>query len=308
MLRSEFQSTKLKLQIVISVNSIILSHEEVSELEKFCDKLIYFSENLGGDTNINLGFVTALSEQADFLWILSANDLLLPGATKKILIALEVLKSDMLIISSTQRNHDGSLRDVFYGEGTEMPLGLISAVIYKCSVFRESFASALKFAWTGWGQLSVIQNALFEAKSLSFEIVDEKFIYERNMDALPYNQFKKNQSNYRHSFFGYPLVVTLLFGSDKRTQNKIIRHWLWNNWYKIGFFKKGHSPYLDSGETARDVFWTEDLARPLIVRSGLLSPLLFVIGNLAIISTWQDNQFFRAVKARIYPKQNIRAR
>ena len=302
-LRTEFQSREIQLWIAISVNSVNLSDQDLSELENLSDKLIHFSENLGGDTNINLGFISALSEQADFFWILSANDVLLPGAARKVQTALENSKADMLIISSSRNEQLGFLESAFSGASTQLPLGLISAVIYRCSVFRESFASALKFAWTGWGQLSVIQNALFAVNSLSYEIINEDQIYERGSDTSSDEQLKKNQSNYRHSFFGYPLVVALLFRSDKRIQNKIIRKWLWGNWYKIGFYKKGHSPYLESGETNRDVFWTEALARPFILKSGLASPLLYMFGNSVALAQLQDKKLLRLAKDIVYPRQ-----
>ena len=183
-----------------------------------------------------------------------------------------------------------------------MPLGLISAVIYRSQIFRDSFASSLKFAWTGWGQLSVIQNTLFEVGSISFEIIDETYIYDRDSDFSMPDQLLRNQSNYRHSFFGYPLVVSLLFNSDKKVKNTIIRQWLWNNWYKIGFFKNGHSPYRALGETAKDVFWTGNLARPLILRSGVLSPVLYLLGVSPILSNIHGIRLFQRIKRRLYRK------
>lgn len=299
-LRTEFESTLLDLVVVISVNSVSLSQTDLTQLKNSCDKLIYFPENLGGDTNINLGFVSALREKADYFWILSANDTLIPGASRLVLKAVENLNSDLLIISPSS-NPPGTLQNAFSGKSAQLPLGLISAVIYNCSIFRESFASSLKFSWTGWGQLSVIQNALFELKTLSYEVIDQACVYDRSTDSNSSEQLKRNQSNYRHSFFGYPLVVTLLFGSNKRIQNRIIRQWLWSNWYKIGFFRKGHSPYLATGETVKDAFWTETLAKPFIIRSGLLSPLLYILGNTSLISKMQHNSLLRLAKSRIYP-------
>jgi hypothetical protein len=301
-LKNEFHGSSLELKVIISVNSVNLSQEDICELNESCDTLIYLPENLGGDTNINLGFIWALREHADFFWVLSANDLLRPGAVNFIERAIENCSTDLLVVSSSMTNSKGSFENAFLGKGAELPLGLISAVIYRSEVFREAFASSLKFAWTGWGQLSVIQNTLFEVGSISYEIIDVRHIYDRVTNFSEPDQLIRNQSNYRHSFFGYPLVVSILFNSDEKMKNRIIRHWLWNNWYKIGFFKKGHSPYQAAGETAKDVFWTGNLARRTILRSGVLSPVLYLIGVLPIISKMQGIRVFQEIKTRMYRK------
>lgn len=291
----------LEVKVVISINGVALSPEDSQLIEKSCDELIFHHENLGGDLNINLGYLRALSENADLCWILSANDELKISGIKILLDKLVSLDSDMLIISFKNSAHSGTLTNAFEGEGNLLPIGLISSTIYKTNKFKNSFANSLKFSWTGWGQLAVIQNALFEFGSLSYDIIDEDKVYNRRSQSVLSEQLEINQFSYRHSFFGYPLLISLLFSHDEKLKKKIIRKWLSANWYKIGFFKEEKT--LNRGNTATkiDVFWTEPLSRSAILFSGIFSPILYVLGNLRFISKLHRYSFFRKIKKKITP-------
>jgi hypothetical protein len=94
------------------------------------------------------------------------------------------------------------------------------------------------------------------------------------------------------------LVIALLFGDRKALRNRIIRDWLKSNWYKIGYFNQGHSPYSEEGFTTKDVFWTGPLSKQFIVKSGPLSPFLYFVGNLGLIYKQRDNKLLVAVKKR----------
>jgi hypothetical protein len=298
----------LEIKTVISVNGVELSSEEIRQIEDSCDELICHRENLGGDLNINLGYLRALLENVDFYWVLSANDELNANSIESLLEKIIKLDADMLIIGYKNSKHTGILNNAFQGEGNLLPIGLISSTIYQTHKFKRSFANSLKFSWTGWGQLSVIQNSIFEFGSLSYELVEEDKIYNRTAKTSISEQLRINQSSYRHSFFGYPLVVALLFSQDKSLQNKIIRKWLSTNWYKIGFFRGGKSSYVEHNGTGYDVYWTERLSRGLILHSGVFSPVLYAIGNLTFIYKLHRIPFFQAVKKRIVLKNYLEQR
>lgn len=283
-LRKEFDSLKVSLQVIISVNGVQLTPQEIENLKDACDRLIIFDQSLGGDTNINLGFLLALQERSDFFWILSANDTLLASSGSELQSAIENLDFDFLIIGNPSNALSGSLLNAFSGEGIQLPIGLISAVIYRTEVFKEAFANSLKYAWTGWGQLSVLQNTLFERSELKYKLVDEKKIYDRIPTASIEFQRENNKSNYRHSFFGYPLIISLLFKEDQKSRNKLIKKWLLANWYKIGYFKTGSSPNQALGHNAKDAFWTGPLSRPYILKSGPFSPILYFLGHFPFLS------------------------
>jgi hypothetical protein len=86
---AEIQNSRVKnafmLKIYISVNGVSLPREQYNELEKSADFLNYFSDPLGGDTNINQGFLKALEIKPDYFWILSANEFLVDGSINYIL-------------------------------------------------------------------------------------------------------------------------------------------------------------------------------------------------------------------------------
>ena len=302
-LRAEFNSVKMDIRVVISVNGVKLTAKDIENLENSCHKLIIFKENLGGDTNINLGFLCALEENADFLWILSANDTLLIGAGCAIQSAIENMDSDFLLIGKSNGGPSGILTNAFSDESANLPLGLISAVIYRSAAFKEAFASSLKFAWTGWGQLSVIQNALFGGKELKYEMVNEQIIYDRAPKTSIAQQLETNQSNYRHSFFGYPLLIALLFEGDKKLANRLIRKWLWANWYKIGFFKNGNSPYQLGRHSAHDAFWTGPLSKPYILKSGMTGSILYLLGHIPFITLTQKFPFLTKSLSSIFKER-----
>ena len=298
----EFQS-EIQVTTIISVNAMDLTNNELIMLKESCDTLIYHRENLGGDININLGYLRALSEGADFYWVLSANDALIESGIKDILREVIDMNADLLIIGNSNSQLTGDLDNVFIGDGPLLPIGLISSVIYKTEKFKNSFASALKFAWTGWGQLSVIQNAIFEHGSLSYKIISENIVYNRNSTIEISEQWERNKTNYRHSFFGYPLLATLLFENDKRIKRKILREWLGSNWYKIGFFKDGKSPYNANIISTSDAFWTGPLSKNPILFSGLYSPILYFAGNLKLIYKLRRFSFFNYIKTNIVQKK-----
>jgi hypothetical protein len=290
----------IEIKIIISVNGVELSCEELRQMEDSSDELIFHRENLGGDLNINLGYIRALSENADFYWVLSANDELNANGMESLLERIIKLDADMLVIGFKNSKHTGILDNAFQGDGELLPIGLISSTIYQTHKFKRSFANSLKFSWTGWGQLSVIQNAIFEHGSLSYELIEEDSIYNRKTKASISEQLRINQSSYRHSFFGYPLIVALLFSQDKPLQKKITRKWLSTNWYKIGYFKEGKSSCVEHSATGYDVYWTERLSRGLIIYSGVFSPVLYAFGNLRFIYKLHRFPFIRAIKNRFF--------
>lgn len=305
-LRAEFDSLKVSLQVIISVNGVQLTPKEIANLEDACDRLIIFDESLGGDTNINLGFLLALQEHSDFFWILSANDTLLASSGSKLQSAIEDLEFDFLIIGNPNNRLSGSLSNAFSSEGIQLPIGLISAVIYRTEVFKNAFANSIKYAWTGWGQLSVLQNALFERSVLKYELVDEKKIYDRIPTTSIEFQIERNKSNYRHSFFGYPLIISLLFKEDQKSRNKLIRKWLLANWYKIGYFKTGRSPNQALGQSAKDAFWTGPLSRQYILKSGPFSPLLYFFGHIPFLDISRRFVFTKRLHSVLFTKDKNR--
>jgi hypothetical protein len=293
------------LDIVISVNGTTLSEDDVDSLQLVSDRLHYISESIGADTNINLGYLESLRSQSDYLWILSTNDVLHEDAMQNVLGAIESGEPDIFIIGKNHFSLSGKLTNAFMDDAAILPIGLISAVIYRTEKFKDSFASAIKFSWTGWGQLSVIQNTLFEEKSLSYQVLQESLIYDRSSDISYESQLEKNQTFYRHSFFGYPLLVSILFKHDKSLRNSIIREWLNINWYKIGYFKvrKSKAGLIES--PYKNAYWTQQLSKKYIIFSGFFSPVIYLIGNLSFIFSLRNYKILQKIKLYLTQKSEI---
>lgn len=294
---------EVNITIVISVNGVNLNQNDLKSLQSASDRLQFLPENIGADTNISLGYLEALHAQSDYLWILSTNDALFEGAMSNILGAIEKGNADLIIIGKNSPTLTGKLTNAFRGEATLLPIGLISAVIYRTEKFKDSFASAIKYSWTGWGQLSAIQNALFEVKSLTYEILEESSIYDRRSNLSYEDQLKKNQAFYRHSFFGYPLLVSILFNHEKSLRNLIIRDWLNLNWYKIGYFKN-KKDWLTI-HSSKNVYWTEQLSKKYVVFSGLFSPFIYLIGNFSFIYNFRNYKLLQKLKLYFTQKTGI---
>jgi hypothetical protein len=63
-----------KIEIMISCNGVNLSPEEVSKISDLTDYKLLMPFGISGDINITQGFMHAIALEADYLWILSANE------------------------------------------------------------------------------------------------------------------------------------------------------------------------------------------------------------------------------------------
>ena len=290
---------KWEITIAISINSITLHEIELNQVQNSCDKLYYLPQNIGADTNINLGFLRALEGSFEYFWLLSTNDFLKENAIEIILGELLKKENDLLIIAPGEGGRSGKLQNVFLDPDLKLPLGLISSVIYRTEKFKEPFADSLKFAWTGWGQLSVIQQGINNHNEILFNTIEESNIYSREVTKTKSDYLDWNRSAYRHSFFGYPLIAGLIFQENKKLKNEITRKWLYSNWYKISFFKSGKSIYKKSGHSSSDVFWTEMLSKSQILHSSKASPFFYWLGSSRIPLFLSRYQILNEIKRKL---------
>ena len=130
---SEIQEVSIKntfvIKVHISVNGVKIPAEHYHELEKSADFLNYFSDPLGGDTNINQGFLKALEIKPDYFWILSANEFLVDGSINYLLkIFVENNQSDLYVTNSMNRYTTYQTSNVFIDIPSGSGYGLISSV------------------------------------------------------------------------------------------------------------------------------------------------------------------------------------
>jgi len=156
-------SAKFKFEIYISINSV--SHLIQSENLQLT-KVNHIESLLGGDGNIANGFVTALTLRPDYFWLLSANENLTTNSISNLIQLFEDYpQADFLVANAAGRSGRLKIDNVFLNTPPNLALGLISGVIYNFNSCKDSFHQSTLFAWTGWGQLAVIQNHLSKSSS-----------------------------------------------------------------------------------------------------------------------------------------------
>lgn len=290
-IRSQFQELNLsdlrqefQVKIFVSVNGTNLSSIEYDNLKEHADEVICFTELLGADININQGFVHALVMKPDYFWILSANEILVPGAIQLLLKTIsENQKSNVYVTNSKNRITSYETSNLFLDIPDGSGFGLISSVIYDFKTTSGAFSAGPRFAWTGWGQLAVLQTACNILGKITVSEIPDVEVYGKTFtDVDPNSQiseFEYVRSAYAHSFFGMIIIVAALFANNKSIRNEIFRSWIKSNWYKIHYFKLGAMKKVDSTYPQFDPTWMVRIATKALYLSGMRVLVLSLIGS-----------------------------
>ncbi len=140
---------------------------------------------------------------------------------------------------------------------------------------RIFFDVAHFFIWTGWSQLSVIQNAINQNGSLSIRTIDTFKIYEQrqtNIDKLAYK--------YGHSFYGY-ILLGYVFIDDKKVKSKFVREYILNNTFKITLYRRRVIASNLAINLTQYLTWNQDLAEGIIKK--LSTPLYWYYLLVSVI-------------------------
>lgn len=234
---------KFKILIVLSINGVLIPKADLQELSKLVDKLKYFSNSIGGDTNILQGFLEALEIEPNYFWILSANEKIKTDALNNLIDLVSANENVDLFIGNTKREILTSPKCIFT-DFKDSSIGLISSTIYNFSSTNKHYPVSSKFNWSGWGHLAVIESFLLDSKEpLVYEFFDSKlynkpFIFsDMLVDEEVNSIFVRN--NYRNSFFSYLVVADFFHGANRKIMKKIVNLWFKKNWYKLNFFYNG---------------------------------------------------------------------
>ena len=297
-------ASSLQIKIALSVNGTSLTDIEKKKLENSVDYFTYFNENIGGDTNINLGFLKALEVSPTHFWILSANEHLVENAIGNISKFIsDFPDSDLFITNSLNRLSTFEVRNFFTGIPTGLSTGLISGVIYNFRTMKSSFSAGPRFSWTGWGQLAVIQYGCQIRGSLLVTELPDSSVYEKpytflNGESIS-SEFEVVRKGYAHSFFGMILLIFALFSRDRKNRNLAIRSWVNNNWFKIAYFKVGTFLKYDKKSPQFDSLWVQELAVGILRNSGFISRILTEIGLFIRTEKWRKSSTLTKVRKSI---------
>jgi hypothetical protein len=291
----------LAIQIVISVNGVELSRVEKNELERVADQLLVYSAHLGGDININQGFVKALEIEPDYFWILSANEILVENAIGNLFNKiLSHPFSDVFITNSMDRTSTFETDNFFLDLPPGLGTGLISSVVYNFGTMQQAFSAGPRFGWTGWGQLAVIEFGCRSKGTLVVTEMPDSEIYLKPFtfleDKPKSSEFEVVRKNYAHSYFGMVVLISILFAREQSKRNRILKLWLAQNWYKLRYFKTGIDISFKSRDPQFDSLWVQKFAFRILKSTGLTSFLivqLFANLNLEIL---RSNLKIRSIK------------
>jgi hypothetical protein len=234
-----FTHSNLDIQIVISINGV----KDFKNSRVFPKtKILHIEEVLGADANIAKGFVLALETNPDYLWILSANEDLVPDAIQNIQkMILHNPDSDLFVANAAGRSGRLRLQNVFCDLPPQLALGLISGVIYNFNSTKGSFLQSTLFSWTGWGHLAVIQDFLTTHSESKVTEFPDSNIYEKPYTYSPDATLETGErvivgNLYSHSFFGLPVLAYCLLQQNPRKLKQFQIEWFSHNWFKIRLF------------------------------------------------------------------------
>jgi len=292
---------KLQVKIALSVNGANLTDHEKQRLVSSVDYFTHFNENIGADTNINLGFLKALEVSPTHFWILSANEHLVENAILNISRYIsDFPESDLYVTNSLGRLTTFEVSNFFLGIPAGLSTGLISGVIYNFQSMKASFSAGPRFSWTGWGQLAVIQYGSQVRGSLWVTEFPDSNLYEKPYTFLygesDSNEFEVVRKNYAHSFFGMILLIFALFVRDRKSRNLATKSWVKRNWYKLAYFKAGTFLSYEKTSPQFDSLWVQEMAIRILRTSGLLSRMLTEIGIFIKIEKWRKSSTLTKMK------------
>ena len=261
--RDNINSYISKIEIVMSINHSKPSESQLLLASSVSDLIINHSNLFLADANIANGFLVAYERGVDFLWMLSTNDELLDLGFSKILNALSD-DIDLLVTSMPEINSVPLVTNVINPPMKGYSFGLISGVVYNCKSLSEFFNVANFFIWTGWSQLSVIQNAINQKNGLKIKTINTFEIYKQRQTPI-----KKLSHKYGHSFYGY-IILGYVFAKTKKDKKKFVRNHIFDNTFNILLYKRNTFQTSNVIDPDNYLAWNQDIAEAIIKHTSLL--------------------------------------
>lgn len=262
----------LELHLHISVNGTHLNSTQLGKIQDVTQSYTYTNVDIGADSNISDGFTLGAASDHSFLWILSANERLIPGGLSLIFKVLLQIEGEQILLIGNEKNFERStLRNSFQEALQGKPLGLISAVVFNSNLCRNSFYIASQYSWTGWGQLSVLDSIQRNAKEIKYVNVEHSSVYtlDARKDFDKSKEFERIGRTYSRSFFGLPVLVNQLYTPPNNFGRLFMRRWLMRNIHLIAYFES----FISDQQSVR----VRNIFDETLRNSGKLNQLLFAI-------------------------------
>ncbi len=281
----------LRIKIMISCNGADLSEVDKKIIEDVCDYQELFPFGISGDINITQGFIQAIRHRADYLWILSSNDKVSDRFIKTIFNKLVKNRDvNLLVGSSHESSSTRKVDSVFDSVNRDLPFGLISSVVYRTKEMDKNFDAAVQLNWTGWGQLAAIESSCIALHGINVAVTPESNLHTRSNRTLedPYEERMRVRNAYAHSFFGMPIVISILHANAPHNRKKYLNSWIFANWYLVNYFLRTNHK-LWSGHIASNQSWLRTFAFAAVDDASILHRVLFRIAKITNFDALKHN-------------------
>jgi hypothetical protein len=293
-------NVNLEILVMISCNGVKLSSLEQTKMSQLCDFVLYYPFGISGDINITQGFMHALRLEADYLWILSANDEVSEHFIESIVNEL-VFHEDVHILvgCDTEKNELRNIDSVFDPENQSIPFGLISAVVYRTKEMSRNFDTAVQMNWTGWGQLATIEASCISLGGIKVSLVQASELYIRSTRILTNREEERSRvrNGYAHSFFGMPIVINTLYAANARKRRQYLNKWIIGNWYLVNYFR-GTNFSLWSSHVASNQIWLRDLSFASLRNASISYRLILMVGKSLKFHLIRDMQWAKHIRRK----------
>jgi glycosyltransferase involved in cell wall biosynthesis len=216
-----------RVRLVISDNNSEISNEEIKSLCEKYSNVKYQKNfgNIGGNANIALGFVYANKDE--FIWILSDNDIVKPGAVAYILDKLDLNIDFYCFVNNLVAPQNISH---LWKDGWQKPMdwrmGLISDALYNSNTIRASIEDGFYYHNSSFPHLAVACSAARKKEKVEFSLLPRS--------EISYGVFSASEfpTDYSLAAVGMPLLSSLFPNNHAKI---FCMNWLKKHWF--GFYK-----------------------------------------------------------------------
>jgi len=272
--KSKPNGYNINIEIIVSVNAYTPTITEKGLAEKICDKVIYNGTGFMADINIANGYLVALNEKPDILWLLSTNDALVENVIENILNEFIEDMSIDLLVTSLGLNKTFIEKQIIDPGRTGFSYGLISGVVYRLERLFTYLHNGPFMAWTGWSQLAVMQSAMDGLDGLKVKAIPFELVYQqRERDLISAGR------HYAHSIYGMLILGSILKPSNYAA-HKYIRKYVLNNFYAWNLFSREwkYTGQLITGENY--LAWNQKIAELIIYNFSTLTFIFYKFAKL----------------------------
>ena len=284
--------TSLNLQLILSVNAYTPTSTEEELAASLFDRVIYNGIGYLGDLNISNGYLVALDEKPDLLWLVSTNDYLVDDAISNVLI--EFIKNPLidLLVTSLHKNEIVLERQILDPGKSGTSYGLISGVVYRLEKIFPYLHNGPFMAWTGWSQLAVIQSAM---DSLNGMIV--KYIPFNLMYIQKERELQEMRSAYAHSIYGM-LILGSTFKLSKKEAKKFIVTHVFKNFYRWNLYNRKWTYPGQLVESKNYLSWNQIVAEALIRKNSITTYYLYQLFKIIPFKRFYNVSIFINLKRK----------